>query len=83
MEVVEVLPVFAIITSSLGLLGLVVGQAKLSNCLTRSFTLVGWFSLANNLQWVTIIDLLGFTGGVQVGTDLNTELTPFSCLAWP
>ena len=78
----EVLPVFVVITLSLGLLvgvvvvlvGGVLVRAMLSNCFTRSFTLVDWFSLANNLQLFTIIDLLGFTGGGSVGTDPNTDL---------
>ena len=84
----EVLSVFVIITLCLGLVvgvgvELVVGgvlvRAKLSNCLTLSLTLVGWVSLAKNLQWFTIIDLLGFTGGGSVGTDPNTTL---SRVAW-
>ena len=87
LQVVEVLPVFVLITFSLAVLGVVgVGgvlvRAKLSNCLTLSFTLVGWGSLANSLQWFTIIDLLGFTGGGSVGTDPNTDLTTWSRVVW-
>ena len=83
----EVLPVFVVITLSLGLVvgvvvvlvGGVLVRAMLSNCFTLSFTLVDWFSLANILQLFTIIDLLGFTGGGSVGTDPNTTL---SRVAW-
>ena len=81
-----VLEVFVIITFSLGLvvgrgltvvLGVLV-RAILSNCFTLSLTLAGWVSLANSLQWFTIIDLLGFTGGLSVGRDPNTDLAGLS-----